>query len=204
MCMISNRFTNSCEILCGCGCTQLKITEKVLKWRALIVLKDSKMSVFCMNILECLVLNCESWGNLWHDIRDGENEAHNPLDLVCGGCSAAACGHGVCAKGHGKEYIEFKCAYCCSPATYFCFGRTHFCDICHVSRPDVFKNLVAPDCPGPAWCPLQVPHLPNGQECCLGCSMCRFTGQWHWFVIDRCDRVQALNPLMTVQSWRFL
>ncbi|KAG0585408.1 hypothetical protein KC19_2G009400 [Ceratodon purpureus] len=109
--------------------------------------------------------------------RDGENIAHNPLDLVCGGCSAAACGQGVCARGHGKEYIEFKCAYCCSPATYFCFGRTHFCDTCHNTRPDMVKNLVVPECLGPQRCPLRVPHLPNGQECCLGCSMCRFTGQ---------------------------
>lgn len=116
-------------------------------------------------------------GNVLYEIRDGENIAHNPLDLVCGGCSAAACGQGVCARGHGKEYIEFKCAYCCSPATYFCFGRTHFCDTCHNTRPDMVKNLVVPECLGPQRCPLRVPHLPNGQECCLGCSMCRFTGQ---------------------------
>lgn len=136
--------------------------------------------------------------DLLHEIRDGENGAHNPLDLVCGGCSAAACGHGVCTKGHGKEYIEFKCTYCCSPATYFCFGRTHFCDTCHNSRPDILKNLVVPECRGPEWCPLRVLHLPNGQECCLGCSMCRFTGQWHWFVIGH-----ALVSIDRIHSWQF-
>jgi E3 ubiquitin-protein ligase MYCBP2 len=126
---------------------------------------------------KCRVPYCGGKRDCMRIERDGENEAHNPDDLVCGGCSAAACGHGVCAKGHGKEYIEFKCAYCCSPATYFCFGRTHFCDTCHTSRPDMAKTLQVPECRGPEWCPLRVPHLPNGQECCLGCSMCRFTGQ---------------------------
>lgn len=126
---------------------------------------------------KCRVPYCGGKRDCLRIERDGENGAHNPLDLICGGCSAAACGHGVCAKGHGKEYIEFKCAYCCSPATYFCFGQTHFCDNCHNSRPDMVRNLALSQCRGPEWCPLRVPHLPNGQECCLGCSMCRFTGQ---------------------------
>lgn len=113
------------------------------------------------------------------DIRNEVNEAHNPADLVCGACSAAAGGYGLCKKGHGKEYIEFKCRFCCSPATYFCFGRTHFCDSCHVTRPDMQKDIVLNQCKGPKWCPLRIPHLPNGEECCLGCSMCRFDNQWH-------------------------
>lgn len=111
-------------------------------------------------------------------IREHAN-AHgfNPLELMCGGCSAAASGHAKCKKGHGKEYIEFKCRYCCSMATYFCFGKTHFCDTCHNQRPDLRKDSALPKCKGARYCPLRVDHAPNGQECCLGCSMCRLEGQ---------------------------
>ena len=51
---------------------------------------------------------------------------------MCGACSAKACGMAAatCAR-HGEQYIEFKCRFCCSIATFFCFGHTHFCEKCH-------------------------------------------------------------------------
>ena len=30
---------------------------------------------------------------------------------------------------HKRDYIEYKCRYCCSVATFFCFGTTHFCQV---------------------------------------------------------------------------
>ena len=35
-----------------------------------------------------------------------------------------------CPK-HGTEAIEWKCKFCCSVASWFCWGTTHFCDDCH-------------------------------------------------------------------------
>ena len=53
-------------------------------------------------------------------------------ELMCGSCSAKASGmeEATCAR-HNDQYIEFKCRFCCSIATFFCFGHTHFCEKCH-------------------------------------------------------------------------
>eukprot|EP00250_Pteridium_aquilinum_P018154 c23969_g8_i1 orf=150-2060(+) len=108
---------------------------------------------------------------------DGARNPHNPLELVCGGCSAAVDADMTCQKGHGNKYIEHKCKYCCSMATFFCFGQTHFCTNCHLTRPDGNPDFIPQACKGPQSCPLKVAHAPNGEECCLGCSMCRILSQ---------------------------
>ena len=77
-------------------------------------------------------------------------------------------------KKHGRDYIEFKCRFCCSIAVWFCFGTTHFCDSCHNKRPDVNKRLWKKlQCPGINRCPLKMAHAPTGQEFSLGCALCR-------------------------------
>ena len=43
----------------------------------------------------------------------------------------------TCPK-HGTEAIEWKCKFCCSVASWFCWGTTHFCDDCH--RKQVLSN----------------------------------------------------------------
>ena len=96
-------------------------------------------------------------------------------ELVCGSCVAGAAGM-ECPK-HGKDYLEFKCRFCCSVACWFCFGTTHFCEPvrslylfgvcsllfsshrselqCHNARcdldPSKWKN-----CSGPHDCPLKI------------------------------------------------
>jgi len=100
------------------------------------------------------------------------NEQH----LVCGGCTA---GSDVknCAK-HGKEYIEYKCRFCCNVATFYCWGSTHFCRDCH-KRQETGDYLTRkardqlPQCPGVDKCPLGVQHPQNGTEFALGCGICR-------------------------------
>ena len=93
-------------------------------------------------------------------------------ELICSGCRGC--------KQHGSDHLVFKCRYCCSMATYFCFGHSHFCTPCH----DKFTNWVetdfyqylsdsVPQCPGPDKCPLGCAHPPNGEEHCLGCSACK-------------------------------
>lgn len=51
-------------------------------------------------------------------------------ELVCASCSAVE-PIADCPK-HGKEFIEFKCRYCCSIAVFWCSCvKSHFCDPCH-------------------------------------------------------------------------
>uniref|UniRef100_A0A0K0FMZ6 RCR-type E3 ubiquitin transferase n=1 Tax=Strongyloides venezuelensis TaxID=75913 RepID=A0A0K0FMZ6_STRVS len=112
-----------------------------------------------------------------------------PEELICGGCSNVA-GGGSCTK-HGTEYIEYKCRFCCSVAVYFCFGTTHFCQICHsdFQRLMILKAEELPNCPvGPKAtpiivdgdvknkkdvCPLKINHPDTGVEFSLGCGACR-------------------------------
>ncbi|GLC37550.1 hypothetical protein PLESTB_001759700 [Pleodorina starrii] len=97
-------------------------------------------------------------------------------ELVCGGCCARAAGTN-CPR-HGTNYIEWKCKYCCSLASWFCWGTTHMCEPCHsaVARGVPRDAAVGTDkdsCRDPK-CGLKgIPHPPRGHEACLGCGMCR-------------------------------
>jgi E3 ubiquitin-protein ligase MYCBP2 len=99
----------------------------------------------------------------------------DPSELICGSCSGV--GVEECAK-HGKDYIIFKCRFCCSPSTWYCWGTTHFCDDCHRRQEahDYMTTKTAdqlPQCLGPDKCPLRIEHPPNGIEFSLGCGLCR-------------------------------
>ena len=64
---------------------------------------------------------------------DAMNEAANqgsydPKELICPNCCEVPIEN--CPK-HGKDFIEFKCKFCCSTAQWFCWGNTHFCQPCH-------------------------------------------------------------------------
>src|SRR5687767_7502676 len=41
---------------------------------------------------------------------------------------------------HGDGFLIFKCRFCCNFSTWFCFGKTHFCDACH--NGNVWPTLV--------------------------------------------------------------
>lgn len=47
-----------------------------------------------------------------------------PEELICANCCDIPIQN--CPK-HGKDFIEFKCKFCCSIAQWFCWGNTHFC-----------------------------------------------------------------------------
>lgn len=105
----------------------------------------------------------------------------NPKDCICGSCSNLAGVGGVTnCKEHGKEFIEYKCRFCCRIASYLCWGNTHFCEQCHkrqmsgdyVAR---YPKSKLPKC-NPLTCEIKMNHPPNGEEFALGCSICR-TGQ---------------------------
>jgi len=101
----------------------------------------------------------------------------NASDFVCAPCSGI--GEDKC-KIHGKDYMVYKCKFCCNVASYFCWGNTHFCIDCHKKQEDhdfmttkAKKDL--PQCPGPEQCPLKIQHPANGEEFSIGCSLCRGT-----------------------------
>lgn len=50
------------------------------------------------------------------------NQAFDPSELVCPGCQP----HSVedCAL-HGRDWLAYKCRYCCSFATWTCWSNTH-------------------------------------------------------------------------------
>jgi len=121
----------------------------------------------------------------------GGDSNFDPSELMCPSCSPLLVED--CPK-HGKDYIEFKCRYCCSIAVWFCFGTTHFCEACHNNNGKLTKtkkeNLVQCPCKpknrhglpeklpddkdgNPAKCPLVINHPPHGEEFCLGCGLCR-------------------------------
>ena len=87
---------------------------------------------------------------------------------LCERC--ASVGH-VCAK-HGTEHLIWKCNYCCSPATFFCWGTTHFCDSCHAKQESGSLTWTARACTDARSCPLGVRHPAHPSEMCIGCGMC--------------------------------
>lgn len=93
-------------------------------------------------------------------------------ELVCGGCSAELSGVAASCPRHGGTAIEWRCKFCCSTATWFCFGNTHFCDPCHRQVVNTRKLPAVKPCPG-ASCALATPHPTPGSECCLGCALCK-------------------------------
>ena len=110
----------------------------------------------------------------------------DPSELLCPSCSPIRVED--CPK-HGKDYIEFKCRFCCTIAVWFCFGTTHFCEPCHNNngRLTSSKKEDLVQCPckpkdryglpeklkDTTECPLGLKHPMHGEEYCLGCGLCR-------------------------------
>jgi len=116
------------------------------------------------------------------DCRQGDNandREHDPSQLCCGGCGAldGVAGINNCKK-HGKEFIEYKCKFCCNVSSWFCWGTTHFCEECHKRQCNhdyvtkIPKDKL-PQCSGQSKCNLKINHPPNGEEFALGCSICK-------------------------------
>jgi len=110
--------------------------------------------------------------------NDDPNKNYNPKDCVCGKDAnlSGVAGKTNCPK-HGKDFIEYKCKFCCKIASWFCWGTTHFCEDCHkrqcngdyVSK---YSKDKLPKC-NKSTCEVGGNHPPNGEEYALGCSICR-------------------------------
>eukprot|EP00501_MAST-03F_sp_TOSAG23-6_P000492 GSMAST32.ASY1.ANO1.506.1 assembled CDS len=68
--------------------------------------------------------------------EDEEDEDDVAKDLLCPSCAVDNVEE--CPK-HGKDWIAHKCRFCCSVASFCCWGNTHFCVNCH--KPGVWKTL---------------------------------------------------------------
>lgn len=105
-----------------------------------------------------------------------KDEKYKKEHLICGACASGP--NTQACKIHGKQYITFKCKYCCNVANWFCWGNTHFCTSCHKRQEQgdyLNRKPVSalPKCPGPDKCPLGIDHPPNGvAEFSLGCVVC--------------------------------
>lgn len=113
--------------------------------------------------------------------KECDRAERNEEELMCQTCVALKVGpiKGVTECDiHGKDFIIYKCRFCCSPSEWFCWGDTHFCDSCHDRQnneefldekdPDYFKQ-----CGGSQNCPLKLEHPPNGTvEYALWCGLC--------------------------------
>ena len=96
--------------------------------------------------------------------RNGEDnlqEAAKAAQHVCGSCRAKRSRGTSKAEcpDHGTSMIEYKCRFCCSVATWYCWGTTHFCTECHTKQMNgTYVSRMSkdelPKCPGPELCPL--------------------------------------------------
>jgi E3 ubiquitin-protein ligase MYCBP2 len=116
--------------------------------------------------------------------NDDPNKNYNPKDCVCGKDAnlSGVAGKTDCPK-HGKDFIEYKCKFCCKIASWFCWGTTHFCEDCH--RRQCNNDYVSkyprdrlPKC-NKSTCEVGGNHPPNGEEYALGCSICRNSEENH-------------------------
>eukprot|EP00457_Paulinella_chromatophora_P000316 gb/GEZN01000316.1/.p1 GENE.gb/GEZN01000316.1/~~gb/GEZN01000316.1/.p1 ORF type:complete len:1660 (-),score=215.21 gb/GEZN01000316.1/:6-4985(-) len=62
--------------------------------------------------------------------------AYNKEELLCPACQPST--GSECSK-HGKDWLVYKCRFCCNVASWFCWGNSHFCSSCH--RPGVWQKL---------------------------------------------------------------
>lgn len=116
------------------------------------------------------------------DNNNNPNRDYDPKDLVCGAHANIAGVAGVSeCKTHGKDFIEYKCKFCCNISSWFCWGSTHFCEDCHARQckgdyVSKYEKAKLPKCLGTDKCPMKVRHPENGEEFALGCSVCRNNG----------------------------
>lgn len=88
-----------------------------------------------------------------------------PEDLIC-----EACATDFRCPAHGREFVVFKCTFCCNVATNRCFGNRFVCDSCDAKWEKGPEHEVTA-CPGAELCPLQGKHPTEGTNV-IGCALC--------------------------------
>lgn len=138
---------------------------------------------WCKNKMEFyLCFKCEE--PFYGGLKDcNENNIENDTNskdksnVVCINCIDSNIVQGkLCCELHGRSRIVFKCKFCCSEASHFCFGTTHFCEDCHLKQlnGELLTSKKIKDLPvcDPNTCFLKGNHPINGIEYSLGCELC--------------------------------
>ena len=117
-------------------------------------------------------------GNDPNMVNEDPNKNYDPKDCICGKDAnlSGIAGKTECPK-HGKDFIEYKCRFCCKIASWFCWSTTHFCEDCHKRQCNgdyisKYPKDRLPKC-NKKTCEVGGNHPPNGEEYALGCSICR-------------------------------
>eukprot|EP00347_Sterkiella_histriomuscorum_P020040 403339326 len=71
---------------------------------------------------------------------------------------------------HGTEYLDYKCQFCCTPAKFYCFNATSYCEECHTVACSAIPKLCKGNIQG---CSYKGNHPPNGTPYHAGCKMCK-------------------------------
>jgi len=109
---------------------------------------------------------------------DQEEEKLQKDQLLCSECRDLSNIEGITeCEYHGREYIVWKCRFCCNVSKFFCWGTTHFCKDCHtkqLNKDYLTKKSINefPQCPGIDKCPLKMKHARNGEEFGIKCLLC--------------------------------
>jgi hypothetical protein len=59
------------------------------------------------------------------------NAPFDPKELICPACQPSSVED---CPTHGKDWLAFKCRFCCNFANWYCWAKVHFCDNCHKDR----------------------------------------------------------------------
>ena len=131
---------------------------------------------------------------------NNDNNEERKQEYICLGCKG-------CSK-HGAENMRYKCRFCCSVASWYCFGHTHFCEDCHNRPWDIvsgnnnqYIKLPLSQCNGRLTCPLGIDHPPNGEEFPLGCVMCEARSSLPSFPSSTSPSFVPLLPSRKCNTW---
>lgn len=110
---------------------------------------------------------CQKCGDPYFGgLKNCGEEIDKDAEFICEKCSRV--GFASCPI-HNNDFMVYKCFFCCKPATFHCWGTTHFCNECH-KHPD--KVLKGPNVQCDGNCQF-APHPPNGTRKYFGyCRLC--------------------------------
>jgi len=147
-----------------CGICGRWVSSKYLGVENKAILKDFKRYVSLWANEKNRVYRCYICCKLFHEKKAACVDDHDLYNVPsvesirCGNCKNSC-------LIHGDDFLQYKCRFCCSDATFHCGTGNHMCAECHETqqvKPCVGK---LGGCSGN--------HLPNGKSSeCLGCTVC--------------------------------
>ncbi len=76
-----------------------------------------------------------------------EQQGESDVDRLCQSCSPKS--QEICRRPfEHRAYHVWKCRYCCSPASFVCYGNVHFCKPCHDRKNPKLEEVEEIPCRG--------------------------------------------------------